>query len=126
MDGVNYTNQVTWSHRIRPNTASQIKSGGELGGLNPIALEYQILFANETNKNLYVLVPAKANDDYITKMAQMIKYGSDGVNPYTSTQANPVYRRLQAPSRCTSSTRMKLGTVSFRPPARHANWLMRG
>jgi hypothetical protein len=50
-----------------------------------------ILFANELNKDVWITVPAKATNDYVTKLAQLFKFGSDlnGI-PYTSTQANPV------------------------------------
>jgi hypothetical protein len=34
------------------------------------------------------------NDDYLLKIAQTFRYGSDGYNPYTSTQSNPVYPGL--------------------------------
>ena len=39
-------------------------------------------------------IPYYASDDYITKLAQLFKYGSDGVNPYTSRQTNPVFPPL--------------------------------
>lgn len=56
--------------------------------------ESLIMLANQTNKDVWITVPAKANDDYITKLAQLFKYGSDGVNPYTSTQTNPIFAPL--------------------------------
>jgi hypothetical protein len=35
-----------------------------------------------------------ANAQYVTDLAELIKYGSNGVTPYTSYQANPVYPGL--------------------------------
>jgi hypothetical protein len=58
--------------------------------------ETMIQFANETGKDMWVNVPLHATDDYITKLAQLLKYGSDGVTPYTSTQASPVWAPLNS------------------------------
>jgi hypothetical protein len=56
--------------------------------------EHVILLANETGKNVWINIPVKATDAYVTNVANMLKYGSDGVNPYTSVQSNPVYPPL--------------------------------
>lgn len=60
------------------------------------AWESVILICNAVNKDAFICVPHKATQDYITKLAQLFKYGSDGVNPYTSPQSNPVYPPLNA------------------------------
>jgi len=57
-------------------------------------LEHLVRFANETSTDVWVNVPLLANDDFIRKMAQLFRYGSDGVMPYTSPQANPVFPPL--------------------------------
>jgi hypothetical protein len=60
------------------------------------AWESLIMLANATGRDLWINVPAKANDQYIAKLAQLMKYGSDGVEPYTSVQANPKYPPLRS------------------------------
>ena len=59
-----------------------------------VALEHHIQLANATGRDLWINVPVIASDDFVTKMAQAIKYGTDGTNPYTSPQTNPVYPPL--------------------------------
>jgi hypothetical protein len=91
---------VNWSDRTRPGHASQavgnpaIAAGGWQGRGG--AWEYMVLLANQTGKDLWIDVPVGATDDYITKLAQLMKYGSNGTTPYTSTQANPVWPGLAA------------------------------
>jgi hypothetical protein len=88
-------NQVSnWADRSRPNYANQTSSfnGRMRGG----AWELAVQLANETDKDIWINVPHKATNDYITKLAQLVLYGSDGNNPYTSTQSNPVYAPLKS------------------------------
>jgi len=59
-----------------------------------IAWEYIVSLANTLNKDVWVCVPHLATDAYVTNLANLLRYGSDGVNPYTSPQANPVYPPL--------------------------------
>jgi hypothetical protein len=80
-----------WSTRVRPGFARQNTSSG-------IAWEYVILLANQASHDVWINVPIDATDDYVTRLAQLFRYGGDGVNPYTSPQANPVYPPLD-PSR---------------------------
>jgi hypothetical protein len=82
------TTEVNWSDRVEPSYAIANF------GANKEVWEYEVMLANETGKDLYITVPVNATDDYVTKLAELIKYGSDGVNPYTSAQANPVYPPL--------------------------------
>ena len=50
--------------------------------------------ANETGKDVWINIPVGVDNDYITKIAQLLAYGSDGTTPYTSAQAAPVYPPL--------------------------------
>ena len=59
-----------------------------------VPYEYMVALGNLQNKNIWINIPHLATNDFIIKMAQLIKFGSDGVNPYTSPQANPVYPPL--------------------------------
>jgi hypothetical protein len=79
----------TWADRTLPGQITQNQPNGG-------SLEYAVELANETGKDLYINVPFYADDDYVTKLAELIKYGSDGVNPYTSVQANPLYPPLNS------------------------------
>ena len=68
----------------------EIWSSAQMGA----AWEYAVRLANETNTDMWICVPVAATDDYIAKLAQLIRYGSDGTNPYTSPEANPVWAPL--------------------------------
>lgn len=56
--------------------------------------EYEVMLANETGKDLYVTVPINASDDYVRRLAKLLRFGSDGVNPYDGPVANPAYPGL--------------------------------
>jgi len=89
----NSNRTFNWDDRNRIGQRTQHRHANGIaiwGG----AWEYLALLANQTKKDLWICVPARANDDYITKLAQLFKYGSDGVNPYTSPQVNPKYPPL--------------------------------
>lgn len=81
------TQQVNWSDRVLPSYFKADVQYREVW-------EDLVAFANETGKDLYITIPMNASSDYVTKLAELIKYGSDGINPYTSYQANPVYQGL--------------------------------
>ena len=82
---------VNWSDRTPPGYATQVTPSG-------LSWEYVILLANQGAHDVWINIPLNASDDYITALAQLFRYGSDGVKPYTSPQANPVYPPLD-PSR---------------------------
>jgi hypothetical protein len=79
---------TTWGERRKPNRIGQ---GNELGQ----AWETMVQLANATNRDIWINVPVRANDEYILKLAKLFKYGSDGSEPYSSAQANPVYPPLK-------------------------------
>jgi hypothetical protein len=92
-----YTNsnaQKDWSDRPLPTWASVNRSlgGHSIGG----PWEHVILLSNETGKDAWINIPFGATDAYIKNVALMFAYGSDGANPYTSPQANPIYPPLNA------------------------------
>ena len=78
--------------------------------------EYMVMLANESGKDLYVCFPVEASDDYLTHVANLIAYGSDGVNPYTSPQASPVYPPLNSNLRVILEHENEVWNFSF------ANW----
>jgi len=83
-------NETTWASRIKWSNAS-------IGYANQKSnWESVILMANAANKDAWICIPHQVDDNFITKLAQMFKYGSDGSEPYTSTQANPVVPPLNS------------------------------
>jgi len=95
----NWNQDSVWSDRTLMQHARQCPpSGGKAYGWEGRGASYEslILFANQAKKDVWLNIPHKVTDDYVTKLAQLFKYGSDGVNPYTSTQANPVYPPLNS------------------------------
>ncbi len=61
-----------------------------------MAYEHMVALANTTNKDLWICLPHLATDAFVTNLANLLRYGSDGVNPYTSTQSNPVHPPLNS------------------------------
>jgi hypothetical protein len=91
----------TWADRTLPGYWNwQGRGVADLANarLHPAGLswEHQIMLANETGKDLYICVPQQADDDYMRKLARLIRFGSDGVTPYASAQANPIYPPLNS------------------------------
>lgn len=78
--------------RLNPRAPATGITGNRSTG---IAWEYMISLANELGKDLWICVPHLATETYVTKLAQLMRYGSDGREPYTSPQANPVYPPLR-------------------------------
>ena len=85
---LNFDTEQTWSQRVRPAYSTR-----RYRGIVP-HWEYMVMMSNETGRDLYLCLPVRADDDYITSLAQLLRYGSDGVNPYTSEQAAPLYPPL--------------------------------
>jgi len=105
-----------WSDRTTPNcwswgnnsTLNQIIGKGPtaiytqndaIGLQTEIPWEVLIALANQTQTDFYLTIPILASLDYLQKLANLFKYGSDGVNPYTSTQTNPVWSPLNSTSK---------------------------
>jgi hypothetical protein len=85
--GTNGSNQQNWTDRKLPADWNQQA---------PLSYEYMIELCNQANVDCYLNIPMQASTDYVTKLAELFKYGSDGVNPYTSKQQNPVYHPLNS------------------------------
>jgi len=89
--------ETTWSDRRLPGkqiNKSKYNPYADADKPTGIPWEYIIAISNETNTSPWICTPAMADDDYVTKVAQMFKYGSNGINPYTSTQSSPVWEPL--------------------------------
>jgi hypothetical protein len=59
-----------------------------------VAYEHLVGLANATQKDLWINVPHLATDDFVQRLARLIRFGSDGINPYTSPQPSPVWPPL--------------------------------
>ncbi len=85
--GTNGSTESAWSDRTLPQNSQQGRA----------SWEYIIQLCNETGKDGYINIPELATDDYVTKLANLIKYGSDANgNIYSSVQSNPVHPPLNA------------------------------
>lgn len=60
----------TWSERTTKNHQSQMRSGG-------VALEYCIDLANNLQTDAWICIPHRADDNYITQFATMLKNDLD-------------------------------------------------
>ncbi len=80
--------QRSWSERTKPNFFGSTGDNGQ-------SWELLLALANAAERDVWLNVPVRADDDYIRKLAQLVKFGSDGNMPYTSAQANPVYAPLK-------------------------------
>lgn len=77
----------TLASRIRPSETAYSFHG--------VPWEDLILLANARHSPIWINLPYFANDNYVRKLARTFRYGSDASGePYTSTQANPVWPPL--------------------------------
>ena len=90
----NFNTAVNWSQRTLPSTPEQYSDYSATANQKGMAWEYIVQACNLAHRDLWLNVPDHASNDYILKLAQLVCYGSDGVNPYTGPQANPVYSGL--------------------------------
>jgi PA14 domain len=87
--------QVAWSDRVKPGDWSQFQPTNGYGYQGKGgSWEYLVELANETGKDVWINIPLNASDAYVTSLAQLLAYGSDGTNPYGAPQAAPVYPPL--------------------------------
>ena len=83
-----------WSQRTLPSAPNQMGFGAFQLAVQGVAWEYLVQFCNLAHKDMWLSIPAHATNDYILKLAQLFRYGSDGISPYASPQSNPVYPGL--------------------------------
>lgn len=93
-----FADERNWADRTRPAYPGSMDSPTSAGGTSSKPCwEDMIMLANETGKDLYCNLSVRDTPDYITKLAYLIKYGSDGVNPYTSPEQWPTSGPLYPP-----------------------------
>ncbi len=89
--------QVDWSDRVKPADWSQFQPTNGYGYQGKGgSWEYLVALANESGKDVWINIPLAASDAYVTNLANLLRYGSDGVNPYTAPQAHPAYPPLNS------------------------------
>ena len=87
--------EAKWEERTDPayfglrRTYADQGTGGE-------CWERLVMLANECGKDLYLCLPVRASDDYVRKLALLLRNGSDGKNPYEKPVANPAYPPLNS------------------------------
>lgn len=77
-----------WSKRTLPSHAFFMGTTGQENW------EHLVMLANETGADLYITIPIRATDDYLEKLALLMRYGSDGREPYRGPTADPIYPPL--------------------------------
>lgn len=90
-----------WADRITPLHMSKagLPYTGPGGGTwktsaTGVALEHQIQLANALHADCWINIPVIADDAFVRNLALALRYGTDGTNPYTGAQTNPVYPPL--------------------------------
>lgn len=58
-------------------------------------LEHAVELANVAGADAWINIPVRASDDYVRKVALLLKHGSDGVDPYPAPAAAPVHAPLR-------------------------------
>ena len=104
---LNFDTDQNWPDRVRPSHSSHADIGRQR------YWEQMVMLANETGKDLYLCFPVRATDDYIARVARLIRYGSDGIEPYTSDQANPLFPPLNSNLRVIVERENEIWNFSF-------------
>ena len=93
LEVANDRNSGKWADRSLPGSMQfrQRRGKNESAGEN---WEHLIMLANETGRDIYLCTPIAADNEYFEKLARLLKFGSDGREPYMQPMANPVYPPL--------------------------------
>ena len=87
--GMSQNKGWTWDQRTLPSYHCREHADGW-----GYCLEEYIMMVNEGGMDWHICCGAGWDQDYMKKFAQMIRYGSDGVNPYDHYVENPKYPPL--------------------------------
>jgi hypothetical protein len=92
-----------WTDRMRPSdmyrkVPAYTGPSGRLWsfGSSGAAIEHQIALCNDAQADCWFNIPVTADDEYVSKLALAIRYGTDGVEPYAAPTDQPKYAPLQA------------------------------
>jgi hypothetical protein len=85
MDALNTNGNLiqTWSQRTWPSAGSRANT--------PQGMAYEdiIALANETGADVWINVPALANDDYVCRLARLFRYGEQGLAEMGDASTTP-------------------------------------
>lgn len=92
-----------WADRRLPSQYAQNgvlntrSPGGGHAGNRPtgVAYEHMVALANTADKDMWICIPHLATEDFVRKLARLIRHGSDGVEPYAAPQASPIFAPLE-------------------------------
>jgi PA14 domain len=84
----NFNTEQSWADRKRPDAMKA--AWGDRHGV----WEYEVMLANETGKDLYITVPINASEDYVWRLAKLLRFGSNGTDPYEDPVSNPRFPGL--------------------------------
>ncbi len=87
--GMSLNKGWTWDQRTQPGYHAREHAVGW-----GYCLEEYIMMVNEGGMDWHICCGAGWDQDYMKKFAQIVRYGSDGVNPYTKYVENPKYPPL--------------------------------
>ena len=97
--GTNNSGMENWGDRRSPFSSSQYApwtGPGKNTIHTGMAYEGMVDFCNRANRDLWICVPHKASDDFMRKLSQLVRFGSNGYSPYTSARSNPVFPPLKS------------------------------
>ena len=81
LTGIMGSTETSWSTRQYPGVPGYQDFG--------TPWEDTVIFANTTGMDVWVNIPIGADNDYVTKVFQLLKYGSNGRDPYTVQTHDP-------------------------------------
>ena len=87
-------NTGKWKDRKLPAERHPDMEGWGMGRSD--CFENLVMFANETGSDFLMSMSSSADNEYFTKLAKLIRYGSDGKEPYDRPQAHPLYPPLNS------------------------------
>ncbi|MEM7137611.1 MAG: hypothetical protein AAF500_13575 [Myxococcota bacterium] len=90
LEGANNDTESTWAERARPGDAFFRQDSKQENW------EYLVMLANETGKDLSITTPIAADDAYLENLALLMRYGSDGNEPYRQPTSDPKYPPLNS------------------------------
>ena len=115
----------TWEDRMCPGTPFYQKGAqgwpeqaeGHPWGYGKRAWVYEhfIQMANEMGRDLYFCFPASTDDAWMDKFAKLVKYGSDGKEPYDGPVENPIYPPLNSNLRIILEHGNEMGWSAIQP-----------
>lgn len=113
VQGTGLNDIVRWEERTLPSYSKII---GQVWR-SDIAYEKLILAANETGRDLHLNFSGSCDEEFMRKLALLMRYGSDGVEPYTKPTPDPVWPPLSPNLRLYLEHGNEMGWSAIQPRA---------